>query len=67
MNQLSGWSASISWGKLELASSGLVDDSVLTHILIPECMSPDNDGLGPAWDESWDIADYDRFPENSTI
>jgi hypothetical protein len=55
MNQLSGWSASISWGKLELASSSLINDGVLTHILIPECMSPDNDGLDPAWDDSWDI------------
>jgi len=67
MNQLSGWSASISWGKLELALAWCLYDSVLTHILIPECMSPDNDGLDPAWDDSWDIADYDRFPENSTI
>jgi len=67
MNQLSGWSASISWGEGKFGFTCTFDDSVLTHILIPECMSPDNDGLDPAWDDSWDITDYDRFPENSTI
>jgi hypothetical protein len=30
-------------------------------------VSSNNDGLSPAWDESWDVADDDGLTENGTV
>jgi hypothetical protein len=58
---------SIIRGVNEVHFSWLGHDSVLAQVLITVSVSTDDDGLGPAWDKSWNVRDDDWFPEDGTI
>ena len=59
--------STISRRVLDLNRTGLGDDVILAAVLITECVSTNNDWLGPAWDATRDIRDDDRLSEHGTI
>lgn len=67
MNQLSGGFRSISWRENKLCFATLGESVVLGTILVTVCVSADDDGRSPTWDETRDIADDDWLTEDSTI
>ena len=50
-----------------LKCSRLVNYKICGFVLISKGMSANNDGLGPARNESWDVFNDDRFSEDSSV
>ena len=51
----------------EFESSWSVDDKICGFVLVAECVSADDDGLFPAWDEPGDVFDDDWFSEDGSV
>ena len=67
MDELSNGLRAVSRSVDHLDLAGLGGDSILGTVLITIGVSSDNDGLGPARNESRDVLNDDRFTENGTI
>jgi hypothetical protein len=67
MNELSCRSRAISRGEDQFDLTWFGCHCVLAAILVTIGVSSNNDGLGPAGDESWDVADYNGLTENGTV
>ena len=48
-------SATVIGDKLNVGLSWLVDNLVLASVLVTISVSTNNNGLSPAWHESWDV------------
>lgn len=62
-----GWSAAIFWMENQLSSSWNLIDGILSSILITISVSTNNDWLGPAWNNSWNVLDDNWLSEDSSV
>lgn len=53
-------------GEDHLEGTGTLDDPVLGAVLVAECVTSDDNGLGPAWDETGNAGDDNWFSEDCT-
>ena len=67
VNVLDDWVRAIIWGELDLDLTWLGNDVVLASVLVTEGVSSNDDWLGPAWHESWDVRDNNWLSENGTV
>jgi hypothetical protein len=64
---LLGWCAAIGWMEDNLGSSWNLLHIILASVLITISVSANNDWLGPAWNNSWNVLDDDWLSEDGTV
>ena len=57
----------ICWLKDHCEGAWFFCNIIGSFVLVPEGVSTNNNGLGPAWDKSWNIFYYDRFSEHCSV